>query len=165
MSRETRTPLIRVIVIIAAIFFATGLAGHLAHNLDVSSTLLLMFGFAVFSGGITWLAIWDDRRTRTRLISIAANLAPHGLNIQVCKGGTYAVVSQGALFEEIVSEELDLDELEAWKDGLLHGVLLVEARPEDEAMEAHIARQERHYPENLEGIGISGYIDIPGLEE
>ena len=128
MSRDSRKALIPLLVIVAAIFFATGLATHLAHKLDLPSTLLLMFGFAVFSTGITWLQLWDDRKTRMRLVRITAQLAPYGLDVQVCKGGTYTVVNQGALFEEIVSDSLDLDELEAFTAGLLHGVLLAEAR-------------------------------------
>ena len=167
MSTETRRTLVPTLVIVAVIFFATGLAGHVAHKLDFTATLLLMFGFAVFSIGITWLQLWDDRRTRTRLVHIAVQLAPHQLDIQVCKGGTYAVVSQGALFEELVSEALDLDELEAFTDGLRHGMLLARAGHDDGAMEARIARQEAQYSEDRAHSGIDGsYIwRIPGMED
>ena len=167
MSTETRRTLVPTLVIVAVIFFATGLAGHVAHRLDFTATLLLMFGFAVFSIGITWLQLWGDRQTRARLVRIAAQLAPYDLDISVCKGGTYEVMSQGALFEEIVSEALDLDELEAFTAGLRHGVLLARAGHDDGAMEARIARQEVHYSEDRAHIGIDGsYLwHIPGMED
>ncbi len=143
MSRETRTPLIRVIVIIAITFLTTGLVGHLIHKLDFPSALLLMFGFAAFSGGITWLTIWDDRRTREHLVCIAAQLAPYDLDINVCKGGVYEVVSQGELVEELVTDEpLDLDELEAWISGLHYGVSLARTWQDDGAIPAGVPETE-----------------------
>jgi hypothetical protein len=167
MSRDSRRTLVPTLVIVAVIFFATGLAGHIAHKLDFTATLLLMFGFAVFSIGITWLQLWDDRQTRTRLLRIAAQLAPYNLDISVCKGGTYEVMSQGALCEDIVSEALDLDELEAFIAGLHHGVVFAHTGHDDSAMEARIARQEAQYSEDRAHSGIdSSYIwRIPGMED
>lgn len=152
ISREARNTLIRVLVVIAAIFFATGLAGHLVHKLDFSSTLLLMFGFVAFSGGITWLTIWDDRRTRERLVHIAAQLAPYDLEISVCKGSVYEVVAPGELFDEIGTDEpLDLDELEAWIAGLRHGVFLGRTWQEKE-------REARPYAVDLNDRGVPIYV-------
>lgn len=167
MSTETRRTLITSDLAIAAIYFAIGLAGHAAHKLDFTATLLLMFGFAVFSIGITWLQLWDDRRTRERLVHIAARLTPYDLGVNVCKGGVYEIVSQGDLFEEVVTHEpLDLDGLEAFIEGLHHGVFLGQAWRDDGTMEARLARQEAQYSEDKAHIGVDGsYIwRIPGSE-
>jgi len=167
MSTETRRTLITSLVTIAAMYFAIGLVGQLIHQLDLASTLILIGSFAVFSGGITWLQVWDDRRTRERLVRITAQLAPYGLDSNVCKGGAYRVVSRGNLFDETVSDEFTLDELEAFIAGLHHGVVFAHTGHDDGAMEARIARQEAQYVEDRAHSGIDGsYIwRIPGLED
>src|SRR5215469_14123518 len=110
MGTDTRRTLSTSLVTIAAIYFAIGLVGALAHKLAWSSAATLMVSFAVFSAGITWLQLWDDRRTRERLVRITAQLAPYDLDISVCKGGAYRIVSQGDLVEEVVTPEpLDLE--------------------------------------------------------
>jgi hypothetical protein len=85
----------------------------------------------------------------------------------VCKGGAYRVVSRGNLFDETVSDEFTLDELEAFIAGLHHGVVFAHTGHDDGAMEARIARQEAQYVEDRAHIGIDGsYIwRIPGLED
>ena len=143
MSTETRRTLITSNLAIAAIYFGIGLVGALAHKLDWSSAAPLMVSFAVFSVAITWLQVWDDRRTRERLVRIAAELAPYDLDINVCKGGVYEIVKRRDLVEEVATPEpLDLDGLEAFIVGLHHGVFLARAWRDDGAMEAKIATQE-----------------------
>ena len=168
MSRDSCRTLLTSLVTIAAMYFAIGLVGQLIHKLDLASTLILIGSFAVFSGGITWLQLWDDRRTRERLVRSTAQLAPYGLDISVCKGGVYEIVSQGDLFEEAVTNEpLDLDGLEAFIAGLHHGVVFAHTGHDDGAMEARIARQEAQYSEDRAHSGIDGsYIwRIPGMED
>lgn len=166
MSTETRRTLLTSLMTIAAIYFAIGLVGALAHKLDWSSAATLMVSFAVFSVALTWLQVWDDRRTRERLVRIAAQLAPYDLDINEGLGGTYVIVSQEDRFEEIVSDELDLDELEAFIAGLHYGVAWAHPSHED-TMEARLAAQEAQFLEDRAHIGIDGsYIwRIPGMEE
>lgn len=152
MSTDNRTLLLKVLLFLFAMCLVVGIIGSMAHKLDTPSTILLIATFVLSSTLSTWLAVWDACRTRERLASITANLAPHGLAVQACRDGTYEVISQGALFDEIVIEQVDLDELEAFIAGLRHGVMLAETRHE--------------YPEDLEHIGIDGYAQhIPGLED
>lgn len=167
MSRDSRRTLITSLVTIAAMYFAIGLVGQLIHKLDLASTLILIGSFAVFSGGITWLQVWDDRRTRERLVRITAQLAPYGLDSNVCKGGVYEVVSRGNIFDETMSDEFTLDELEAFIAGLHHGVVFAHTGHDDGTMEARIARQEAQYSEDRAHSGIDGsYIwRIPGMED
>jgi hypothetical protein len=167
MSRDSRRTLITSLVTIAAMYFAIGLVGQLIHKLDLASTLILIGSFAVFSGGITWLQVWDDRRTRERLVRITAQLAPYDLDINVCKGGVYEVVSRGNRFDETASDEFTLDELEAFIAGLHHGVVFAHTGHDDGAMEARIARQEAQYSEDQAHSGIDdSYIwRIPGMED
>ena len=167
MSTATRRTILTCLVTIVAIYVAIGLVGALARKLDLGSTLFLIISFVVFSTGITWLQVWDDRKTRGLLVRIAAQLAPYDLEINVRKGGFYEIVGQGEPFEEIVSDELDLDGLEAFIAGLHHGTAWVHASHDDGRMEAKIVTQEAQDNEDRAHIGVDGsYIwRIPGMEE
>lgn len=167
MSTQARNTLIPTIVIVAALFFGTGLLGHLTHKLDTSSTVLLILVFVIGSALFTWLTVWNDRKTCALLVTITASLSEHGLSIHKSKDGTYAVFNDSAPFTDVIlTEDLSIDELESFTDGFLQGVLITEARQYDEEMESRLARQSAQHEEDRAHIGTFGqYVDIPGLED
>ncbi len=142
MSHDTRKTLTITIVILAAIFFVTGLVGHIIHKLDTPSTLMLILVFVFGSTLITWLTIVDDRRTRASLLVLRADLEEVGLHILKQKSDSYDVIDGESLTpgHEPIIDGLSLSELEAWVNGLLAGIHFYDAGEDDIGMmEARLA--------------------------
>ncbi len=124
MSRQLKIQLIVLSVVLVCIALIIGLIGQAAHKLDATSVILLCLFAVGFSTLYTWWSIRDERETNERVQAVHADLNELHLRALKGKGDTYAVVTSDALADFPAREDLDIDGLEAFRDGLLAGLLL-----------------------------------------
>lgn len=161
MSRDLKRQLIIAYIIFALVALGTGFIGHVTHHLDVGSTITLCFFFAASTVLYTWLMVHEERTTRERVLEVQADL--EALNLRVLKGksGVYVVTIGEALSSVIVTEDLSLEELEAFRDGIMQGLLMAydEQEPETDTddMEARLARQAAQFEEDKNYFSMEGY--------
>ena len=166
MSSELKRQLIVAYVSFGLVELATGILGYVTHHLDAWSIVLLCGSYIAFSTLYTWYSIHDERETRKRELEVQADLGELGLRVVKGKAGIYAVAQEGPLSDVLVVEDLSLDELEAFRDGVQQGLIMGYMEVRDSNMENHMAAQWQQHLEDRQHFGVGGeYIpddDIPG---
>ena len=167
MSRELKRQLITAYVSFGLVELATGILGYATHHLDAWSIILLCGSYAAFSTLWTWYSIHDERETRKRELEVQGDLGELGLNMVKGKAGTYGVAQEGPLSDVLVIEDLSIDELEAFRDGVQQGLMMGYMEVRESNTENHLAeREQQQHLEDRQHFGVGGeYIpdeDIPG---
>lgn len=166
MSRELKRQLIVAYVTFGLVELGTGILGYVIHHLDAWSLSLLCVAFVAFTLLYTWYSIHEERDTKERLPLVQDDLGELGLHIVKGKAGVYGVAQEGPFSDILVIEDLSLDGLEAFRDGVQQGLVMGYIEAREANMEERLAVQEQQHIEDRQHFGIGGeYIpdeDIPG---